>query len=1403
MQTYLRTLLIPIILLMTIGLKANKMNAIPGMMVTVFAGNDTSLCIGSDVLIGDLNASITGVPDGNWFTSGSGYFLPGSMPTGLFSTTTTYVPSSADFANGWVTLTLVSDDPDGPGPQVQVNDAVVISFQSAPTLVCNSNLNISLNSDCEQEIEVVMLMPNPIPPYSQYYIESFNENNQLIPNNILNENHINQTITFSVGHVCGGSSCWGTLFVQDKLPPPLFCQDLTISCADPSSPEDLGFPIPPAAVVTSTGNNTYTVTNFDACSDAILSYQDTYHSLLCSTGFEGRIDRTWFAEDAEGNDISCVQSIYSEIQTLADIIFPPNYDDIDEPVLSCSGNWPSLLDGNPDPVYTGFPSTMACENMESTFDDIVFEECGGGFKVFRSWLVIDWCAAANTTHNQIIKIMDLEAPVIDCMNDFTIETDPYECSVLNYQMAVPPVTDNCSNFSYQASLIDPFGNSQILTVNNGFVLISSLEIGEYTYRIIAEDECNSRDTCDVMVFVEDKSAPFVSCDQLTTVSLGLDGIGRIYASSLDDGSFDNCGIDYFEAAKMTDDCGHGLAFGPYIDFCCSEVNEIVMVALNVVDIHGNSNQCMVEVTVEDKLKPAISCPPDITLDCDVAYNQNDLSEFGTVVTDIANQNPIYINGVIIGYDGVASDNCFVSVEETVVTDLTCHVGTITRTFVATDEYNQQDSCSQTITFVNNNPFTIADITWPQNYEEYGCGDIEMDLTITGEPIFTNEYCSNVAASYTDQIFNVVDSACVKIVREWTVIDWCQFTEEPLFGIWHHTQTIKQFNTVAPLFTSACTDTLLCILDPDVECSGTIKLDASAIDDCTPAEDLQWQWFIDFNDDNNYEMTGFGDSIEVSLDQGFYDVLWIVEDKCGNVSDCKYGFEVKECKLPTPYCHSDLTTVIMPSAGEISVWATDFELNSFDNCTAYEDLQFSFSEDVTDVNRTYNCDSLVNGIAQSFYIELWVTDEAGNQDFCTVVLNVQDNNETCLGNIIDGSIKGNTRNYYGFEVEDVELNYYAGIEEYSGLTMTDGSGEYEIDNIPSHISYELSPSKDDGILDGVSTLDLLLIQKHILKIDTLDSAYDILAADINHSNSISSLDLVSLRKVILGLELEFPNNNSWRFVNEDFVFTDFLEPWNPDENIMFEPLVTNAVDADFIAVKVGDVNATLNSFTGEDDVEARTINSIPFTFQVFEKGENRVVSVIANESFSFEACQWSFDLNGQMVKDFSSTLYDVDTYSFNINNDQLKHVFYSQAIQDVVKGEVIYEIILENEGSWIPLELGNDFRSELYFDNEIMSIELLEYKSNDAPFDIDIDDINIYPNPSVSDVTIDWSNDTQVFEIEILNHLGQTVNVYKNLDFNQKNSLIIPEESFRNSGVYYVKIESSRGLISKTLVHLNK
>lgn len=125
------------------------------------------------------------------------------------------------------------------------------------------------------------------------------------------------------------------------------------------------------------------------------------------------------------------------------------------------------------------------------------------------------------------------------------------------------------------------------------------------------------------------------------------------------------------------------------------------------------------------------------------------------------------------------------------------------------------------------------------------------------------------------------------------------------------------------------------------------------------------------------------------------------------------------------------------------------------------------------------------------------------------------------------------------------------------------------------TYTLSAANDDDdYLNGVSTLDQILISRHILGVDTLDSPYKRLAADVDRNEKITTLDVIFLRRLILSIDLELAEQPPWIYVRSDYVFD---HPDRPFGEVYFEDATYYTLDPDdlvplnFIGVKIGDVN----------------------------------------------------------------------------------------------------------------------------------------------------------------------------------------------------------------------------------------
>jgi len=515
-------------------------------------------------------------------------------------------------------------------------------------------------------------------------------------------------------------------------------------------------------------------------------------------------------------------------------------------------------------------------------------------------------------------------------------------------------------------------------------------------------------------------------------------------------------------------------------------------------------------------------------------------------------------------------------------------------------------------------------------------------------------CDLIEATFEDEVIAVAD-ACKKIVRHWTVIDWCTYVPnsgrdddiggddafeavddewlgeenwlpnipegEPCIscdkasgdlgsryfryssvdrdGYYTFNQVIKILDRTPPEVIAPDTievsvaDGAQSKEDNFDDCFAATTVSATVMDMCgdvrLTSENAQWEVTISGTNGIIIDRRSlFGDSVSLTTPYGRPGedmiITWIATDGCTNSAATTTLVRFVDDKRPTPVCIQDLSTALMPSSGEVQIWASDYDLGSFDNCSETEAF-FKNEEGELVSSLTFDCGDIPSGINSLLELELYVVDADGLEDFCNVRISIEDTQDVCPNvNTAAALIAGEIRTEEEDMVEDamVQLN--------TGKTMmTPNSGEYAFDNNPLTAFYEIDPFKNDDFTNGLSVLDMVLIQRHILGLRAIEGPYKIIAADVNSDRRISTLDLVQLRRLILGLDDKFINNTSWRFVPADFSFIDASYPWPFEEQIEISSLGANMYREDFIGVKIGDVNGNvianslLSSGRSEDEI----------------------------------------------------------------------------------------------------------------------------------------------------------------------------------------------------------------------------
>jgi Secretion system C-terminal sorting domain/Dockerin type I domain len=406
--------------------------------------------------------------------------------------------------------------------------------------------------------------------------------------------------------------------------------------------------------------------------------------------------------------------------------------------------------------------------------------------------------------------------------------------------------------------------------------------------------------------------------------------------------------------------------------------------------------------------------------------------------------------------------------------------------------------------------------------------------------------------------------------------------------------------------------------------------------------------------------------------------------------------------PIPFCTLILTANVEAS-GKIIIPAYEFNAGSYDPKFSSKDLKYRvqlpapplgtlYDATKTSENATFDC---VGGKS----VALWVGNPDGFWAFCETYAYIQ--NDFNIPNVQDCN---------KFDCQSPNANKVTIQMGKSGTCSSLADFDYYVTptNIlppllkwnkasknqicaPNSLFLHLKPIPkftNKGSLDGVSTLDLVLIAKHILGQLILKDEYQLIAADVNNNGTVSTADIVALRKVILGIDTAFQNNQNWKFIDPDkkVILNGAYNTFQIKSDTTFK----------YGAVKIGDVNGSAGC------IPAIPRDSKTYLFDVEEKMLNKDDIYTLNiENKELEGYQFTLKYDDNALE-----LIDIDENSLqkgsgNIITSQLQGEQFKASFR--VKNQVNVSDAFRMNSSKLSAEVygkGDIFTADFNFTNKV-------------------------------------------------------------------------------------------------------
>ena len=886
-----------------------------------------------------------------------------------------------------------------------------------------------------------------------------------------------------------------------------------------------------------------------------------------------------------------------------------------------------------------------------------------------------------------------------------------------------------------------------------------IPIGTYPVTYTATDDCGNTSSCTFNVTIKDLISPIPICDNPTQVSIGTDGTAQVCAITFDDGSTDNCGIDTFLVRKMDDP-----NFSDCINFDCSEVGDTIMVVLRVIDECGNYNECMVEAIVDDKLPPTITCPDNLTIECTELANTT--LDVPTLMDNCGLDTMYFVD------DSSGFNSCNMT-------------GIILREWFAIDLGGLIDSCVQSLAVEDNASLVF---TFPEN-DTISCTQT-YDPDTSGRPTVMGG-CNDIVEAVIDSVRLNVDDCNDKLFIKWGFYDNCADT----FLVDTATQIIFILDMDAPVLT--CHDSIYTSPDINDNCLEFTSFLAMAVDSCSGIDTI--------TNDYTPSFAPIGFSVAGNFPVGETIVTFNAFDYCGNESTCETVVIVEDITPPDIFCPGVIQIQIPPISGMITIDIDDYSDRIFAIESCSNPAPLILDESTLDFGNVVNCTDFPNQFYDDI-ITVTATDAAGNTQTCNSVLRY-----ICASNL---ALAGKIETAQNESVDDVMVKIMSSPDSMMNYSP---NGFYLNDNLTMGNNYTITPSKNINPLNGVTTYDLVLISKHILGTQLLDSPYKIIAADANRSGSVTALDLVLLRSLILHSIDEIPNNTSWRFVDAHHEFNDPSQPLleNFLESMECLNLTESELGMDFIGVKVGDVNGTAspNNFATTDTREKEGGVIFQANNVLLEKNKLLRIPIYAKNLDKITGFQFTlnFDPNQIELLNIERNILEKENFGFRFQEEGAITCSWIKENQEEISSKTpLFYLNLKTKNNLFledNLWLNSKFTTtEAYnINNKIYSIDLL-FEENDEDIISHSDKVLLFqnqPNPFSTSTQIKfYLPEFTEIELQILDISGKTIHTYHAQYPSGIHQIDIDQSIFPSPGVYFYKLITPSFSASRKMILIN-
>jgi hypothetical protein len=347
------------------------------------------------------------------------------------------------------------------------------------------------------------------------------------------------------------------------------------------------------------------------------------------------------------------------------------------------------------------------------------------------------------------------------------------------------------------------------------------------------------------------------------------------------------------------------------------------------------------------------------------------------------------------------------------------------------------------------------------------------------------------------------------------------------------------------------------------------------------------------------------------------------------------------------------------------------------------------------------------------------------------------------------------------------------------------------------------------------LDVLQTQSHILNNVLLNTPYRIIAADVNSDAKVNVIDVLLIKRLILGTDTTFSGNKLWAFVDSSQVFANPAIPFPFSNSRAFNNLSLPFTNQSFTGIKLGDVNQNWSPVVGVNGITPE--KSVQLYYDTINTSDNSMLRLRVRAKGFKDVTGMQFALgfnaaNLQLVSVENMGLpFDYNVLPASKGAVSFIWADANNVTNSLTDGTALFDVVLKKQSGVTndTLSIHPNYTPAIAYgkNDEPMSVVMASKVIGNSGGTVTdntvyVDQVLVTPNPSKGLIQLRvTARKSQQISINITDVLGRTILKKQIVVAVGANDMPLNLEVNRTipSGIYYLKVQGLDKIFVKQIL----